>query len=119
MILPLKVVHIAAAAIWLGHKILIPRDVRRSIRDPASVQSFFSRMKRAERLGIGSGVVTLLSGVGLVQLVWGLTKAPWRIYVGLVAVLAMFVVGAVLARPAWNRIEFGAEVRRHPRCRVR
>jgi hypothetical protein len=107
MILALKILHISAAAIWLGHKILIPGDVRASIRNHSAVEPFLRRMKRAERLGIGSGLVTLLSGVGLAQLVWGLTEAPWRIYVGLAAALAMFVVGATMARPAWDRIESG------------
>ena len=109
MIVAVKILHIAAAAVWFGHKLLIPGDVRTSIHDLPGAASFIDRMKRAERLGIAAGLVTLLSGLGLIYLVWGFAEAPLRIYFGLASALAMFVVGLTVARPAWQRIRLGIE----------
>ena len=109
MIVALKILHVLAAAIWFGHKLLIPGDVRTSIKDLSGSAMFVDRMKRAERLGIASGLVTVLSGLALTYLVWGLTGAPIRINLGLAAALGMFIVGATVARPAWRRIRSGIE----------
>ena len=64
-----------------------------------------SRMARAERLGITSGLATVLSGLGLIVLTTGFNEAPLKIYFGLAAALAMIVVGATMARPAWQRVK--------------
>ena len=109
MVVAVKILHIAAAAVWLGHKVLIPGDLRATIRDLTGSDRFVRRMERALRVGIASGLVTVLSGLGLIHLVFGFTSAPVRIYLGLAAVLAMFVVGALVARPAWDRIRTGLE----------
>lgn len=109
MIVAVKILHIAAAAVWFGHKLLVPSDVRASIHDLGASDLFIRRMKRAERLGVASGLVTLLSGLALINLVWGFAEGPLRIYLGLAAALAMFVVGAAVARPAWKRVRSGLE----------
>ena len=109
MIIALKIIHIVAAAVWFGHKVLIPGDVRASIRDTTGSAALILRMKRAERAGIASGLVTVASGVGLIHLVFGFANAPLRIYIGLAAALAMFVIGATVARPAWQQITVGLE----------
>ncbi|MGA7280471.1 MAG: hypothetical protein WBZ40_01680 [Acidimicrobiia bacterium] len=108
MVVTLKIFHILVAAAWFGHKLLIPRDMRDSIRHIGEgTELFIGRIKRAERLGQVAGLLTVASGLGLIYLVWGFADAPVRIYLGLGAALAMFVIGAALARPAWNRIEAG------------
>jgi hypothetical protein len=106
VIVALKIAHIAVAAAWFGHKLLIPSDIRESIRASAGELSV-QRLKRAERLGVVSGLLTLLSGLALIYLTTGFGDAPLRIYVGLGAVLAMFVVGAVSGRPASKQIKAG------------
>jgi len=107
VILALKIAHVAFAAAWFGHKLLIPRDIHHSIRDIEGAGQFFGRMKRAERFGITAGVLTVASGLGLMYLDSGFMDAPFRIYLGLGAALAMFVVGAFVARPSWKVIEAG------------
>lgn len=109
MLVATKILHIAFAAAWFGHKLLIPGDVRRSIHDMADVEGLVRRMKKAERLGIGSGLGTLLTGFGLILLTVGFADTPVRIYVGLGAVIAAFVVGAAVGRPAWIKIKASIE----------
>jgi hypothetical protein len=103
------ILHVLLAAAWFGHKLLIPRDVRVSVRHPASASLLIERMSRAQRLGILTGLGTLATGLWLVYLTTGFLDAAINTYVALGAVLVMFVVGATLARPAWNRIRYAVE----------
>ncbi len=105
MLVVLKVFHVVLAAAWFGHKLLIPRDLRHSLREETELGGLVVRMRTAQRLGIGAGLGTVLTGVALVLSTTGFKEAPTRIYVALGAVILMFVVGALLAGPAWSRIE--------------
>lgn len=116
MLVAVKILHIAFAAAWFGHKILIPRDVRQSVHDKSAGPALIQRMSRAERLGIGSGLMTILTGIGLILLGPGFADTPLQIYFGLAAALGMFVVGATVARPAWREIRAGIETSDSPRA---
>ncbi|MEX0795769.1 MAG: hypothetical protein WEB67_11770 [Acidimicrobiia bacterium] len=105
MIEAATIVHIAVAAAWFGHKLLIPRDVRVSVREPESGRYLVDRMRRARTFGIVTGVLTLGTGIWLVMLTTGFAGAPITIHIALGAVIAMFLVGLFAARPAWKRIE--------------
>jgi hypothetical protein len=107
MLVIVKVVHIVFAAAWFGHKLLIPRDIDKSLVEQSHADGLVRRMHIAERLGIGAGLGTVLTGVGLVFITTGWGEASALIWVALGAALAMFVVGGVIARPAWMRIEAG------------
>jgi hypothetical protein len=100
MIVTLEIVHIALAAAWFGHKLLIPVDIRRAVHAGGSEsEALLGRMKRAERLGILTGLGTLLSGGGLMWLV-GIDTVDVGIWVGLGLVLAALVLGVTMGRPA-------------------
>ncbi len=103
------IAHILVASAWFGHKLLIPRDVKLSARHPESASLLFERMARAQRFGIGAGVATLGTGIWLVYLTTGPADAMLGTYVAFAAVIAMFVVGATVARPAWNRVRIAIE----------
>lgn len=119
MILITKIIHVAFAAAWFGHKLLVPRDIRASIHSRHEHMGLIQRIVRAERVGIVSGVGTLVSGIGLIVLTTGVAEAPLRIWLGLAAVLAMFVVGAVVARPAWRDVRGGLEANDLPEAASR
>jgi hypothetical protein len=104
MVVTLEIVHIAIAAAWFGHKLLIPGDIRRSVHAGQSEsEALLRRMKRAERFGILTGLGTLLSGGALMWLV-GVDTVAIGIWVGLGLVLAAIVLGATLGRPASKRL---------------
>lgn len=96
-----------------------PRDVRQSIHDRDEWLNLISRMKRAESLGISTGLGTLGTGVWLVFLTTGFGDAPLTIYLALAAVLAMIAVGALVASPAWREIQRGLESEDLPRAAAR
>lgn len=116
MLVATKVIHILFAAAWFGHKLLVPRDVRQSVHVMTDSEGLIRRMHRAERLGILSGLGTVLSGVGLIPLTTGFAKTPVRIYLGLAAAIEIFIIGALVARPAWNEIKGGIETGDAPRA---
>lgn len=99
----MKVIHITAAAVWLGHKVLIPRDLEASIpAGGASAAQAVTRVDAAERIGQLTGVVTFLSGVVLIVMLGFDRVSEWK-YVGAALVVISFVIGASVARPAWNQ----------------
>lgn len=105
MVLFLEVAHITVAAIWLGHKLLVPFDLR-TVTEPhgETVATAVAKVERAALIGQASGLLTLLTGVALILAVGGPGSVPDRIYVGAGIVIVMFIVGAAIARPAWIRV---------------
>lgn len=103
------ILHILIGAAWFGHKLLIPRDIRVSVRHEESAGYLIERMRRAQRLGIVAGLGTLATGIWLMALTTGIADASVETYLAIGAVLAMFVVGAVVAQPAWKRIREAIE----------
>ena len=104
MIEVVTIFHIAVAAAWFGHKLLIPRDVRTSVREPESGRYLLDRMRRARTFGIVTGLLTLATGIWLVMLTTGFADAPITIHIAMGVVIAMFLVGFLVARPAWKRV---------------
>jgi hypothetical protein len=99
----LLVVHIAAASAWFGHKLMIPRDIRRSISDQGQASAMVERVGAAAPLGIGAALVTIASGIGLLALNnW---TATTLLGLGIMAALGAVVVGASSARRAWAALE--------------
>lgn len=109
MLLITKILHVAFAAAWFGHKLLIPRDLRQSIHNRHEHMGLIRRVVRAERVGIVSGLGTLATGIALIVLTTGFAETPLRIWLGLAAVIAMVMVGALLGSPAWRDVRSGLE----------
>ncbi len=103
MITLMKILHIAVAAAWFGHKLLIPSDLRSSLRDVETAHRLMQRLARAEILGIATGLGTLLTG-GLLVLLIGAASVGVGVWVGLGLVLTAIVIGAIVARPASNQL---------------
>ena len=102
----MKVIHITAAAVWLGHKVLIPRDLERNIPPGGDRASdAVTRVDMAERVGQTTGALTLLSGVLLIVLVGGFDVVSEWIYAGAALVVLSFAIGATVARPAWLEVK--------------
>jgi hypothetical protein len=98
------VLHVAVAAAWFGHKLLIPADLRSSVAaGPETARRLVPRLERSERFGIATGLGTLATGLGLVFL-RGPAFVRTPIWVGLGLVLAATAMGAIVARPASNRL---------------
>lgn len=103
MMVALRVLHVAVAAAWFGHKLLVPSDVRRSLASQTEAESLVVRLRKAELLGIVTGMGTLLTGGALVLAI-GPQAVRTSVYVGLALVVAAIAIGAVVARPASLRL---------------
>lgn len=104
MIVALTALHIAVAAAWFGHKLLIPGEIRRSAgAGPDQAEALLLRLRRAERFGQVTGAGTLLSGGALLWAV-GVDTVGVGVWVGTGLVVASVVIGATLARPASKRL---------------
>ncbi|MFZ0014097.1 MAG: hypothetical protein WAL25_08275 [Acidimicrobiia bacterium] len=100
----MKIIHIALAAAWFGHKLLVPGDIKASIRSQTTeAQVLVARLRRAERLGIATGVGTLIAGVALAYAVDASTVG-YGVWVGATLVVAAIAVGAIFARPVSTRL---------------
>lgn len=100
----LLVVHITAAAAWFGHKLTIPRDIRVGLGSGQEMaKAMVARLAITARLGIGSALLTVLSGIGLLAMAgWSATAL---LGVGIMAAIGAIAVGAILARPAWSGLK--------------
>lgn len=105
MIFALTVIHIAIAAAWFGHKLLIPGDIRRSMHAGQDEwEALVARLTRAERFGVVTGLGTLMSGAVLMWAV-GIEEVSLWIWVGAGLVLVAVGFGAVVARPASRQLK--------------
>jgi small-conductance mechanosensitive channel len=104
-----EILHVTFAAAWFGHKLVIPRDLRQSIHSRHEHMGLIERVVRAERLGIVLGLGTLATGIALIVMTTGFAGTPLRIWLGLAAVIAIFMVWALMARPAWREVRSGLE----------
>lgn len=104
MTLTLTILHVAVAAAWFGHKLLVPADIRESVHaGEGEAEALVERLRRAERFGILSGLATLLSGAGLMWLIGPAAVSLW-IWVGLALVIVAIAIGAAVGRPASKRL---------------
>jgi len=105
MVVALKILHIALAAAWFGHKLLVPGDIRTSAKiAPEGGAAFVGRLRRAQRLGIITGLGTLAAGVALAYAV-DVSTVGYGVWIGATLVVVAIVVGALFARPASNRLQ--------------
>lgn len=105
MVVALKILHIALAAAWFGHKLVIPGDIRASAKiAPEGGAAFVNRLRRAQRLGIITGLGTLAAGVALAYAVDASTVG-YGVWIGATLVVVAIIVGAVFAHPASNRLQ--------------
>lgn len=74
-----------------------------SLTSPEVASAMVARLKAVARLGIGSALATVLSGIGL------LWSADWSatptLGVGIFAAIVAVAVGASRARPAWDGVD--------------
>jgi len=101
----LKLIHVACASVWFGASWLAGADVRRTLAlGRPHADALPERISRLERLAIPCGVLTLLTGLGLAECIYGLGALPTRLYGVLGFTLAAMAVGALLVSPSWRRV---------------
>jgi uncharacterized membrane protein len=106
----LKILHILAAAAWIGGSLTTPRDIRDSLSlGPPHSLHLMGRLRAVARLMNASALLTTLSGLALVFALGGFSHVPHRIHAGLALTLAAFAAGRFLIRPAILQIAEAAK----------
>jgi hypothetical protein len=105
LFLALKIVHIAAASVWMGGGLNAPRDIRRTLPlGPPHVGELMPRLQAIAQLMNLSALLTLVSGIAIVLVIGGFARVPHRIHLGLGLTLLAFVAGRYLIRPVLGEI---------------
>lgn len=101
----LKIVHVAAASVWIGGGLTAPRDIRRTLTlGPPHVDELMPRLRTIAKIMNHSALLTLLSGIAIVFAVGGFAHVPHRIHVGLLLTLLAVAAGRWIIRPAIGEI---------------
>jgi len=101
----LRMAHLLSMAVWLANGLTVTSDMRRTIPlGKPHTELLIARIHRSSRITIGSGLLTIVTGLGLVFAQGGFSAMPLRIHVGLALTLVTCGVGATLAEPSWQRI---------------
>lgn len=104
--LALRIVHVALAATWFGASWLAAGDIKHTVaKGQPFVEALPERIARLERLAIPSGLLAFVTGLGLVVVIYGFGNVPLRLWIVIGLTLATFLVGGLLASPAWRRVK--------------
>jgi putative copper export protein len=100
LIAGIKFLHFLAMAIWIGAAAAAPIGMRRSLaRGADHATDCVRRLQDITKLIVPSAILTLFSGVALVELSGGWRNAPARTYAATALTLLVILVGATIARP--------------------
>jgi hypothetical protein len=95
--------HVTAAATWLGAALWMPGDVRRTLAmGPPHTDALARRARPALSLDLWAGLATLITGLVAIGLRGGVPRAG--IVVGLFAVLVRLGLLALGVFPAYRRV---------------
>ena len=104
LVTTLNFLHILFAAAWFGHKLLVPGDIRRSTGSGGVADaSFLDRLTRAERLGITSGLGTVIFG-SILAFEVGFDTVDFGVWIGMGLAFSAIGVGAIAGRPVAKRL---------------
>jgi hypothetical protein len=109
-----KLLHLGSMACWLGATLWLAGDARRSLpAGPAEARAFVARAGRALGLDRWAGVLTILSGLGLVHLAKAWPPPLW-LWVGFSLAVVRAGLSDALLRPSLRRLAAGLDAGRSP-----
>jgi hypothetical protein len=101
----LKILHVAAASVWIGAGLTTSRDVRHTLSlGRPHLDELMPRLRATAQLMNRSALVTVLSGLAIIFAVGGFARVPHRIHVGLALTLLAIAAGRFLIRPVIGEI---------------
>jgi hypothetical protein len=101
-----KLLHILAMAVWFGIGLSVASDVRKTLaRGKPHTELLGARVGRTLMMEMGAGLITIVSGLGLIFLRGGMKGVPPRIHAGLGLAIVSYALLLVVIRPAASRID--------------
>src|SRR4051812_7168386 len=104
--LVLKLLHIAAMAVWLAGGLGLAGDVRRTLaRGKPHTDLLTSRVERTLTIAMISGFLTIATGLGLIFVVYGGMKGlPVRYHASLGLAIVAYALLFTVLKPATGRL---------------
>jgi uncharacterized membrane protein len=104
LLLTLKILHIAAASVWMGGSLAAPGDIRHTLlQGPPHSTTLMTRLRRISRIMNQSALLTFASGAAMMAVV-GFAATPHRIWLSVLLTLAAVAAGRWLIRPVLREI---------------
>jgi hypothetical protein len=104
LLLLLKIVHIGAAAIWIGGSLTAPSDIQRTLGlGPPHTGALMPRLRKISSIMNQSALATFLTGVALMAVI-GFAQTPHRIWLSIVLTLLAVAAGRWMIRPVLGEI---------------
>jgi hypothetical protein len=101
----LKFFHIMFSSIWFGASFLVSKDIRKTIEaGQPHLELLIGRVQSTERLGIPTGLLTLITGLGLIFMSGGFKSVPLQINLSLLLTIILFFLGGLIISPTWKKI---------------
>lgn len=108
--LGVKLLHVLSMALWIGGSLVAVIGVRESLeRGLDHARATSDRLQAITKLMVPSGLLTLVTGAGLIVLGGGFANMPPRILIGAALTVATFLIGATMANPALTRFKRAVE----------
>ena len=106
--LVLRLLHLLFMATWIGAVFFTSGDVRRTLdAGPSHLALLRDRVGRSTRLAGLSGILTIVTGIGMIVLLGGMGAVSPGIHIGLTIALLALVVGGVGIGGSWRKIDAG------------
>lgn len=105
LVLALRFIHIIAMTLWFAAGVFATSDIRRSLANPAEIPGLRVRMKKTGIFAIIGGVLTILTGVGLIFSLGGFGAVPVPIHIALLLSVVQAGIGGGGIGRTWAQIE--------------
>lgn len=101
----LKGLHLLAMGAWLGASITSPLEILRTLsRGRPYVDLIPEQVARADKVLIPAALLTLLTGLGLMQTTQGFITAPWRFWAGFGLTLGLLLLAKLGLEPTKKQL---------------
>lgn len=114
LLLTLRLVHIVAMTLWFAAGVFANSDIRRGFANPVELPGLRIRMKKTGIFAIIGGVLTIVTGLGLIFAVGGFGAVPWPIHAAFALTLVQAGIGGGLIGGTWAKIEAGLQAGASP-----
>ncbi|MBL9024982.1 MAG: hypothetical protein JNL21_22490 [Myxococcales bacterium] len=101
----IRLLHFLGMAVWFAGALSIATDVRKTIaRGKPHTEILAPRVSRTLDIGVIAGVVTIVSGLGMIFALGGFKAISPRIHAGFGLAIVTLAVEIILLKPAVGRL---------------
>lgn len=101
----LKLLHIIFSSVWFSSAFFIPKDIRTTLEKGAPhTELLKGRVLSTQKINIPSGLLTFLTGMGLIFASGGFASVPKAIHVSILLTLGVVFIDLAVLSGIWQKI---------------